>query len=487
MARTVTTFFNMKENYSGGMRRAARATSQFQRQVTAAARVLDREAKKRREIKIQSRQATGVIADVRKQLDKIKDLRINIAARTQNFKRDMKPVTSDIKNLVKKPLLVTLKLKDMALAGLRKTADILKSLAKGAIITLGIAGGAMTYTLGKGATLQQYQASIEHNVFAANRNLTENQVQTQAKAYTDWLLDFAAKTTASVDDVFAAGAHALAGTGGDMEAAKGILRTAQDMAAQRYGSTTWDAVEAILDMSMGQYRRMTEYGFKVTQEAMDAANGDPFKVKDQTGRTLTDRFMGAEARKASTGAGIWDSIKGTVEGGIAQAGSNILDALTPMLTQLMPYADTVAQRMADMGTTIGTWIADTVPKLSQLWDDLKAFFEPIAAWANEKWNMLQPFRDFVANAFAGVDVDGEKVLGGITGAIDQLVNTLINWLKIKLIWWQLLVIVSGSVLFQMVLAAALSTGINPNMLKLVTAVFVLIIVGIPQIRFRKSA
>lgn len=65
-------------------------------------------------------------------------------------------------------------------------------------------------------------------------------------------------------------------------------------------------------------------------------------------------------------------------------------------------------------------------------------------------------------------------------------DTLINWLKIKLIWWQLLVIVSGSVLFQMVLALALSMGINPNMLKLVTAVFVLIIVGIPQIRLRKS-
>ena len=429
MARTVTTFFNMKENYSGGMRRAARATSQFQRQVTAAARVLDREAKKRREIKIQSRQATGVIADVRKQLDKIKDLRINIAARTQNFKRDMKPVTSDIKNLVKKPLLVTLKLKDMALAGLRKTADILKSLAKGAIITLGIAGGAMTYTLGKGATLQQYQASIEHNVFAANRNLTENQVQTQAKAYTDWLLDFAAKTTASVDDVFAAGAHALAGTGGDMEAAKGILRTAQDMAAQRYGSTTWDAVEAILDMSMGQYRRMTEYGFKVTQEAMDAANGDPFKVKDQTGRTLTDRFMGAEARKASTGAGIWDSIKGTVEGGIAQAGSNILDALTPLLVAMLPYADTLAAKMADMGTSIGDWIANTIPKLGELWDNVKKVMTPFIEWINAKWDLLKPFRDFGANAFAGVDVDGEKVLGGITGAIDQLVNTLINWLN----------------------------------------------------------
>ncbi len=65
-------------------------------------------------------------------------------------------------------------------------------------------------------------------------------------------------------------------------------------------------------------------------------------------------------------------------------------------------------------------------------------------------------------------------------------DTLINWLRIKLIWIQLLFIVSGSILFQMVLAVALTLGIDPNLLKLVTAVFVLIIVGIPQIRFQRT-
>lgn len=429
MARTVTTFFNMKENYSGGMRRAARATSEFQSKVTAAARVLDRENRKRREIRIQNRQANASIAAVQAQMKKIKDLRINIAARVSNFKRDMRPVTNDIKNLVKKPLLVTLKLKDMAMAGLRKTADILKMLAKGAIIGISAAGAVLGYTLGKGATLQQYQASIEHNVFAADRTQTETQIQAKAKGYADFLTDFAAKTTASVDDVFSGGAHALMGTGGDISAAKGLVKIAQDMSAQKPGSNMWDAVESLLDASRGQFMRINEFGFKMTAEGLKAANGDMFLAKDKMGRTLAEAFEGAETRKAKTGAGTWDSIKGTIEGGVMNAGANILTALQPMLTAMLPYADTIATKMADMGTSIGDWLANTIPKLGELWDSIKTNMEPLITWFNEKWAMLQPFRDFAANAFAGVNVDGEKVLGGITGAIDQLVNTLISWLN----------------------------------------------------------
>ncbi len=65
-------------------------------------------------------------------------------------------------------------------------------------------------------------------------------------------------------------------------------------------------------------------------------------------------------------------------------------------------------------------------------------------------------------------------------------DTLINTLNIKLLWVQLLVVVGGSIVFQMMLALALASGINPNMLKLLTAVLVLVIVGIPQIRLRRS-
>ncbi len=60
-------------------------------------------------------------------------------------------------------------------------------------------------------------------------------------------------------------------------------------------------------------------------------------------------------------------------------------------------------------------------------------------------------------------------------------DTLINGLRVHLIWVQLLFIIAGSVLFQIVLAVALSLGVNPNMLKLITSIFVLMIVGIPKI------
>jgi putative ABC transport system permease protein len=50
----------------------------------------------------------------------------------------------------------------------------------------------------------------------------------------------------------------------------------------------------------------------------------------------------------------------------------------------------------------------------------------------------------------------------------------------------LLTVIIGAVAFQLVLAFALSFGINPNLLKLVTAVFVLLIVGLPRFILKKA-
>lgn len=66
-------------------------------------------------------------------------------------------------------------------------------------------------------------------------------------------------------------------------------------------------------------------------------------------------------------------------------------------------------------------------------------------------------------------------------------DALINWLGIRRIWLQLLFVLAGCILFQMVLAVALSLGVNPNMLKLITSVFVLAIVGFPRLIRRKRS
>jgi putative ABC transport system permease protein len=71
----------------------------------------------------------------------------------------------------------------------------------------------------------------------------------------------------------------------------------------------------------------------------------------------------------------------------------------------------------------------------------------------------------------------------ITGLGSVLIaDTLIKWWNIRAVFAQLAVVVFGSIMFQLVLAFTLSIGIDPNMLKLVTAAFVLIIVSIPRIK-----
>lgn len=64
-------------------------------------------------------------------------------------------------------------------------------------------------------------------------------------------------------------------------------------------------------------------------------------------------------------------------------------------------------------------------------------------------------------------------------------ESLVHTLKIGSIWGVLAMMFVGAAAFQLVLAFSLSMGIHPNMLKLVTAVFVLLIVGIPRLGFLK--
>jgi putative ABC transport system permease protein len=65
-------------------------------------------------------------------------------------------------------------------------------------------------------------------------------------------------------------------------------------------------------------------------------------------------------------------------------------------------------------------------------------------------------------------------------------DTLIRLFNVQKIWPQLLLIAAGALTFQFVLAFTLTMGINPNLLKLITALFVLLIVGVPGLRMKKA-
>jgi putative tryptophan/tyrosine transport system permease protein len=82
--------------------------------------------------------------------------------------------------------------------------------------------------------------------------------------------------------------------------------------------------------------------------------------------------------------------------------------------------------------------------------------------------------------FADINMGIGIVIGGLGSVI--IAESLIGWFNITSIWLSLVLVLTGAIIFQMVLAVTLSIGVDANLLKLVTAVFVLIIVSLPRIK-----
>jgi len=100
-------------------------------------------------------------------------------------------------------------------------------------------------------------------------------------------------------------------------------------------------------------------------------------------------------------------------------------------------------------------------------------------------NALTAFAGFlvVQNQFyADINMGIGIVITGLGSVL--IADALKQLFKINSLAGQLILVVLSSIVFQLVLAVTLSIGVNPNLLKLVTAVFVLLIVGITK--FRKA-
>lgn len=86
--------------------------------------------------------------------------------------------------------------------------------------------------------------------------------------------------------------------------------------------------------------------------------------------------------------------------------------------------------------------------------------------------------------FADINMGIGIVIVGLGSVI--IAESLINWFKITSVWLSLVLVLTGAIIFQLVLAITLSIGIDANLLKLVTACFVLLIVSLPRLSFKSS-
>jgi putative ABC transport system permease protein len=87
--------------------------------------------------------------------------------------------------------------------------------------------------------------------------------------------------------------------------------------------------------------------------------------------------------------------------------------------------------------------------------------------------------------FADINMGIGIVIVGLGSVI--IAESLINWFKVTSVWLSLVLVLLGAVIFQVVLAVTLSIGVDANLLKLVTAAFVLLIVSLPRLSFKSSS
>jgi putative tryptophan/tyrosine transport system permease protein len=102
-------------------------------------------------------------------------------------------------------------------------------------------------------------------------------------------------------------------------------------------------------------------------------------------------------------------------------------------------------------------------------------------------NSLTAASGFLVSQFQGF-ADINMGLGIVVAGLGSVIigETFINWFKIKSVYRILIVMILGAVLFQMVLSVTLSLGIDPTLLKLVTSVFVLLIVSLPRFLLKQT-
>jgi putative tryptophan/tyrosine transport system permease protein len=81
--------------------------------------------------------------------------------------------------------------------------------------------------------------------------------------------------------------------------------------------------------------------------------------------------------------------------------------------------------------------------------------------------------------FADINMGIGIVITGLGSVL--IADALRIWMNVTHIGLQILLVLAGSLIFQMVLAFTLAIGVDPNFLKGITAIFVLLIVALPRV------
>ena len=372
----------LKDNATAVLQGIRKEQSAFRRDVEKTKSVLKATWDKKYQARIEATAAHKTLQKLKKNLTPLQKKIATVVAVKDLASSKIKSVATKVKNVGKAVATPLIKIKDATAAGISKIHSKLKSLAKKTVIPVTVAATVATAALGasvsSGMQLEQQQTAMSHFIQATNKDMTAQEVQAATDSYVKQLRENANATPFETSEVIQAGSRAVAITGGDTASAMDMVKLAEDMAAASGGTATVaDAIEALADAKMGEMERLKSFGFKVSAEEFEAKGFEGVQAD------LQDFFGGAASKLATTGSGLWSTIKGKLKSNVADFGLKVVDKLKPVLTDVITMIDNAGPAIekfaSGLASNIGKGIkvvSALIPKMSAAMDTCLLYTSP---------------------------------------------------------------------------------------------------------------
>ena len=323
-------------------------------------------------VKIEASKAIATINIIKRHLTALKRLKSVQALISLKDKvtGKLSKITSKLKSLIRKPYDAIVKVKDKASSVLSSIKGKLSSLAAG--VTIGVA---VKSAVGGAMDLQQNQTSIRHFMGVGNAGKDKNALDSMANDYSSWLVNNANLTPFSTAEVMAGGAKALTATGGNVAKAQEMIKRAEDMAGLM-GKPLEQAIDALMDIELGQYARLTEFG-------ISAEGGEKGDKPEDVLKEIDRRFGGGAKKLSESAKGKLSTMTGKFMSGLSQVGTVFLPGLSTAFDSISGLIDSIT------------------PKMVEIADNLLLFYEQIRE-SGELAQYLQIFKTAGETAFNAI-------------------------------------------------------------------------------------
>ncbi len=425
----------LKDNATAVLQGIRKEQSAFRRDVEKTKSVLKATWDKKYQARIEATAAHKTLQKLKKNLTPLQKKIATVVAVKDLASSKIKSVATKVKNVGKAVATPLIKIKDATAAGISKIHSKLKSLAKKTVIPVTVAATVATAALGasvsSGMQLEQQQTAMSHFIQATNKDMTAQEVQAATDSYVKQLRENANATPFETSEIIQAGSRAVAITGGDTASAMDMVKLAEDMAAASGGTATVaDAIEALADAKMGEMERLKSFGFKVSAEEFEAKGFEGVQAD------LQDFFGGAASKLATTGSGLWSTIKGKLKSNVADFGLKVVDKLKPVLTDVITMIDnagpTIEKFASGLASNIGKGIkvvSALIPKMSAAMDTVKPVLDSIVSGFAPLMPQLTAFGGAVMAAVQKVATAAMPVITSIISTVQTVIPAVLPVLQ----------------------------------------------------------